>query len=187
MCILKVIDFWGCLYMLTLGLKLYYDFLLISSSRAMKIESNSILVCCKHALSSFSEAKGWNDRRIIRLDNYWRKGWVCLICCLRVGKAETDEIYVKCNEFLYLRACQESKCSNIFLIEHFSTGKVLWFENITFYGNILLSAILLMQHGTLSMSDLASFLSQQLPRRLVRLCDFGGFQGSITLIPDQHS
>lgn len=71
--------------------------------------------------------------------------------------AETAEIYLKCNEFLYLRVCQESKWSNIFLMEHFSTGKVLCFENITFYGNILLSAILLMQHGTLSMPDLASF------------------------------
>lgn len=91
---------------------------------------------------------------------------------------EAAEIYLKCNEFLYLRVCQESKWSNIFLMEHFSTGKVWWSENITFYGKILLSAILLMQHGTLSMTDLASFLSQQLPRRLVLLFDFGSFQGS---------
>lgn len=108
--------------------------------------------------------------------------------------AEAAEIYLKRNEILYLRVCQESKWSNIFLMEHLSTGKVLCFENITSYGNILLSAILLMQHGALSMTDLASFLSQQLPRRLVLLFDFGGFQGSttsgltdlITLIPVQH-
>lgn len=51
----------------------------------MKLEANSISVYRKHNLSSFSEAKGENDKRIIRLDNYRRKSRVCLICCLRVG------------------------------------------------------------------------------------------------------
>lgn len=87
-----------------------------------------------------------------------------------------------------------------FLMEHFSTGKGLCFGSVTFYGNILLSAILLMQHGTLSVTDLGSFLSaavlapRQPANRLVQLFD-GGFQGPTTsglpdletLIPAQHS
>lgn len=87
-----------------------------------------------------------------------------------------------------------------FLMEHFSTGKGLCFESVTFYGNILLSAILLMQHGTLSMTDLGSFLSAPMlarrhpAKRLVQLFD-GGFQGLTasglpdleTQIPAQHS
>jgi len=48
--------------------------------QAMNLEANSILVYCKHKLSSFSEAKGEDDKRIIRLDNYGRKTGVCLIC-----------------------------------------------------------------------------------------------------------
>jgi len=75
-------------------------------------------------------------------------------------------------------------------MEHFSTGKGLCFESVTFYGNILLSAIPLMQHGTLSMTDLGSFLSssmlalQQAAKRLVQLFD-RGFEGPTTSgLPD---
>lgn len=161
----------------------------------MKIEANSILVYCKHSLSSFSEAKGEMTRELAGWIITGEKAEFAWFVVWELAWAEAAEIYLKCNEVLYLRVCQESKWSNIFLMEHYSTGKVLCFENITFYGNIWLSAILLMQHGTLSMTDLASFVSQQLPKRLGLLFDFGGFQGSAIsgltdskiLIPAQHS
>lgn len=184
--------------MLTLGLKLYiyldHDFLWISSCWEMEIEENGILVCCKHALSSFSEAKGEMTREFSGWIITGEKAQFAWFVAWELAWAEAAEIYLKCNQFLYLRIRQESKWSNIFLMEHFSTGKVLWFENITFYGKIFLSAILLIQHGTLSMTDLARLLSQQLPRRLALLFGFGGFQGSAisgltdskTLIPAQQ-
>lgn len=129
MCILKVIDFWGCLYMLTLGLKLciylYHDFFLISSSRAMKIEANSILVYCKHA---FSEAKGWNDRRIIRLDNYWRKGQVCLICCLRVGMG-----WDCWNLFKMQWVFVPKSMPRVKMVQHFSDGTFLHWESFVIW------------------------------------------------------
>lgn len=53
--------------------------------QAIKLETNSIFVYCKHRLSSFSEEKGEDDKRIIRLDNYGRKTGICLICYLSIG------------------------------------------------------------------------------------------------------
>lgn len=51
------------------------------------------------------------------------------------------------------------KLVQYFLVEHFSAGKGLCFGSVTFYGNIFLPANLLVQYGTLSMTDLGSFLS----------------------------
>lgn len=179
---------------------LYHDCSWISNSWAMKLEANSILVYCKHNLSSFSEAKGENGKRIIRLDNYRRKSSVCLICCLRVGMVWSCWSLFKMQWAFVPWSMPRVKLVQYFLMEHLSTGKGLCFGSVTFYGNILLSAILLMQRGTLSMTGLGSFLSAPVlaPRQpakvLVQLFEVG-FQGpttsglpdSQTLIPAQHS
>lgn len=102
---------------------------------------------------------------------------------------EAAEVYLNAISFCIL-AYAKSQIGPTFSDGTSLHGKGLCFKNVTFYRNIMLSAILLTQHGTLSVTDLGSFLSvsmlapRQPAKRLVWLFD-GVFQRPTTsCLPD---
>lgn len=73
-------------------------------------------------------SKRWNDKRIIRLDNYWRKSQVRLICCLRVGMGQGCW-----NLFKMQRVFVPQSMPRVKMVQHFSDGTLLHWESFVLW------------------------------------------------------
>lgn len=196
MCVLKVIEFWCCLYIHNLGLKLYiFISWLFTNFKSQANETGKQAAFWNTADTTFLPSvkqKGRMTRELLGWIIMGEKNKFAWFVVWELAWTEAAEVYLNAISFCIL-AYAKNQTGPTFSDGTSLHGKGLCFESVTFYRNIMLSAILLMQHGTLSVTDLGSFLSvpmlasRQPAERLVQLFD-GVFQGPTTsCLPDMET